>query len=274
MSDFRTIITNDNLYTITDVNTNTYSANAFEHVFVSTTGGPWSLTPPATPAQGTKFKVTDASGSCGTNNLTIVSGGTKIDGVAADFVVDIDKASVEFTYDTTNGWVITGGDYSGFIPAGTPIDTLIAKSYLTAVANGQVELSNGDHIKFNSIESSSGTNITLDTTTTYTSSLNTDSVGRFVLASGHAYRIGFKIHATSFSSAVGDVVFYIRNSDTGTEINSSLLQIYPYTLTDNKYSGGNIDTIVVGDGSRYEIVIYSQSALTSFAYTNITIQEL
>jgi hypothetical protein len=53
--------------------------------------------------------VYDATASFSTNALTVGRNGNKINAVASDMTLDIDRMGMRFTYfDATQGWVQTG----------------------------------------------------------------------------------------------------------------------------------------------------------------------
>lgn len=66
-----------------------------------TSGGPFTVTLPATPATGAQVVVADAGSNWGTNNLTVGRNGSTIQGLAQDLVCDITGASVQLVYDGT-----------------------------------------------------------------------------------------------------------------------------------------------------------------------------
>jgi hypothetical protein len=75
---------------------------------------------------------------------------------------------------------------SGFLPI-----SATAGDYLTARCNGSVNtnVATGDHIKFNTVVSSSGTSIALDTSTAYASTAGAASIGRFTLQPNKIYEL-------------------------------------------------------------------------------------
>lgn len=83
--------------------TTTYTAASGERIKTSTTGGAWSLTFPASPADDDEIEVQDVDGTFSTNNLTLLVNGKKIMGYTTSFVLDTRYAHLVFVYDTTLG---------------------------------------------------------------------------------------------------------------------------------------------------------------------------
>lgn len=72
--------------------------------FVDTTAAR-TLTLPASPAVGNEIQVFDATGSAGTNNITINSNSGKINGSVQDLILDANGAVATLTYTgSTYGW--------------------------------------------------------------------------------------------------------------------------------------------------------------------------
>jgi len=87
------------VYTVTK--TTTYTAVANDGVLTNTTGGAFTVTLPASPANGDQVIIADAGGTWGTNNLTVGRNGNNIADVAQDLVCDISGVSVQFVYNTS-----------------------------------------------------------------------------------------------------------------------------------------------------------------------------
>lgn len=83
------------------VRTTNYQASDKEGVLADTSGGAFSVVLPASPSTGDQVVVADSGGAFGTNNLTVGRNGSTIEGVAQDFVLDINNVSVQFVYDGT-----------------------------------------------------------------------------------------------------------------------------------------------------------------------------
>ncbi len=77
------------------------------------------------------------------------------------------------------------------------------------------DLVDGDHIKFDSVDASSGSSISLDTTTAYTNGGGA-SVGRFTLAAGKTYKLHASIPRVVFGSANSSMQYVWHNVTAGT----------------------------------------------------------
>ena len=87
--------------TYTTTKTANYTAAANDGVLTNTTAGAFTVTLPASPANGAQVVVADAGGTWGTNNLTVARNGNNIADVAQDLVCDISGASVQFVYNSS-----------------------------------------------------------------------------------------------------------------------------------------------------------------------------
>ena len=115
--------------------TTTYTASADEGIIADTSGGAWTLTLPATPAEGDVVVVADG-GNWGTNNLTVARNGSTIEGVAEDLTLDISGVSVELVYDGTT-WQVYAQVGTGQLPTNNIDGGFAAAIYLTLqVING------------------------------------------------------------------------------------------------------------------------------------------
>ena len=87
--------------TYTTTKTANYTAVANDGVLTNTTGGAFTVTLPASPANGTQVIIADAAGTWGTNNLTVGRNGLNIADLAEDLVLDIMGVSVQFIYNSS-----------------------------------------------------------------------------------------------------------------------------------------------------------------------------
>lgn len=99
----------DDLYQWIDKNdtNDADTLTSFDFVFADTSSAIFTLNLPATPVQGDMVRFCDATGSFGTNNLTVGRNGNNIMGLAQDMILDQDYVCVDFTFSTLHGWVIT-----------------------------------------------------------------------------------------------------------------------------------------------------------------------
>jgi hypothetical protein len=89
-----------------------YTASAGEGVIADTSGGTWTLTLPATPAEGDVVVVADGD-DWGTTNLTVARNGSTIEGVADNLTLDIGGVSVTFIYDGSTWHVYVQAGITG-----------------------------------------------------------------------------------------------------------------------------------------------------------------
>ena len=72
--------------------------------FVDTTAAR-TLTLPASPTLGQEIIIFDATGTAGTNNITIARNGNNITSVAENAIIDVDKAAAVLIYTGSSiGW--------------------------------------------------------------------------------------------------------------------------------------------------------------------------
>jgi hypothetical protein len=82
-----------------------YQALNNDRLFIDTSGGPITVTLPASPSVGDNVRVMDVASNFATNNLIIGRNGETIVGDAADLTVDNDDAAFQLIYTgATNGW--------------------------------------------------------------------------------------------------------------------------------------------------------------------------
>ena len=64
-----------------------------------------TLTLPASPTLGQEIVIFDATGTAGTNNITLSRNGNKINGLTEDAIIDVDKSAAVLIYTgSTIGW--------------------------------------------------------------------------------------------------------------------------------------------------------------------------
>lgn len=75
---------------------------------VDTTSGNVTITLPATPNFGQTVGVIDGAGTAGTNQITVLRNGSKIQGLNSDLIVNNSRAAFTLVYfNSANGWVLT-----------------------------------------------------------------------------------------------------------------------------------------------------------------------
>jgi collagen type VII alpha len=85
--------------------TGNYTAVNRERLMLNSSGGPFTLTLPATPATGTYIQLTDGA-NLATNPVVIARNGSTIESSAADLSLDTPNATFEFIYDGAT-WQVT-----------------------------------------------------------------------------------------------------------------------------------------------------------------------
>lgn len=92
-------------FTVDSLITANYSAAVYDSLALDSSGGAFSVTLPAAPIFGNKICVTDVTASLGTNNVTLLRNGKKIQGLSSDLVLNISGDRVELIYiNTLQGW--------------------------------------------------------------------------------------------------------------------------------------------------------------------------
>jgi hypothetical protein len=87
--------------------TTTYTASNGDNIFADTSGGAFTITLPASPAEFAQVCVSDAAGTFGTYTLTIAGNSSNIMGSSANMTVTTNYASFCLMYYTTTpGWRI------------------------------------------------------------------------------------------------------------------------------------------------------------------------
>jgi len=85
-----------------------FTAAGGKAYFCDTSSGAIDVTLPASPAQKDTIRFLDVAGSFDTNDLTILAGSHKIQGVAANLDVATERAGFQIIYyDATQGWLLT-----------------------------------------------------------------------------------------------------------------------------------------------------------------------
>jgi hypothetical protein len=91
----------------TTAKTTGFTAVAGNGYFCNTTSGAFTVTLPLSPTAGDTVGISDYANTADTNNITIGRNGSNIQGVANDFIINIEGASVLLVYvDATQGWLL------------------------------------------------------------------------------------------------------------------------------------------------------------------------
>jgi uncharacterized Zn-binding protein involved in type VI secretion len=95
------------------VTNRTLTANANlvsgERIFANSTSGAFTLTLPASPADGDTIQIIDVAGTFKINPVTVARNGEKIQNLTEDLVLNLNNAAVTMIYSgATFGWVFIG----------------------------------------------------------------------------------------------------------------------------------------------------------------------
>jgi len=80
-----------------------YAAVAGDLIGVGSDTGPITITLPGSPADNAFVGIWDGDDNAGANNITIARNGSTIDGVSADFIIDVDSGRVDLIYSSAAG---------------------------------------------------------------------------------------------------------------------------------------------------------------------------
>jgi hypothetical protein len=82
-----------------------HTMKRWEHADTDTSGGAFSMNLPAGPTYGDVCEITDATGSWGSNNLTVGRNGENINGAASDYTLSGSASGAKFKYiNSSEGW--------------------------------------------------------------------------------------------------------------------------------------------------------------------------
>jgi hypothetical protein len=85
----------------------TYTASAFQFLYVNTTSNAVTVTLPASPNFGDEIRFLDVAGTFGTNNLILSRNTKKIQRLAENLVISTNGAGFSIVYyDATQGWLL------------------------------------------------------------------------------------------------------------------------------------------------------------------------
>lgn len=134
--------------------TTTYTAINNDGILADSSGGAFTVTLPATPVAGNKVMFSDgkASGSWGTNVVTVGRNGATIEGASADFSLNVSDGWAEFVYDGTTWQVRTqfvssgGVDVDGWVSV-SDTWTYATATTITVPSGAASKYSVGDKVK-------------------------------------------------------------------------------------------------------------------------------
>jgi len=114
------------------VKTTTYTAANGDRIAADTSGGAFTITLPATPANGDTIYFFDYANTFDTNNLTIARNGSNIEGLAEDMTCNVEGSAFSLIYaGATNGWQMVPYYGTGIAVGTSATDVL-------SVSSGQI----------------------------------------------------------------------------------------------------------------------------------------
>ena len=88
--------------------TSDYNLVAGDRIVVDTRDSAITLTLPASPSFSDEISIVDGTNYAATNNITVGRNGKKILASDSDFIINVDRASIEFMfYNDSQGWILT-----------------------------------------------------------------------------------------------------------------------------------------------------------------------
>jgi len=127
----------------TAIKTTGFTAVSGEGYFCNTSGGPFTVTLPASPSAGDIVSVSDYAQTFDTNNLTLGRNSSNIAGQALDSIISTEGIAVTLVYaDATKGWIVTESGLQSETPGPTFI-TATGGTITTACTNFKVHTFTG-----------------------------------------------------------------------------------------------------------------------------------
>lgn len=163
--------------------------------------------PTAVGNSGQTIEVVKTDNSANTVRVA-ANGAQTINGATNNIYLYNQNDSVVIRSDGTNSYIVAD-NRSSVGQSMNYIQVRLSGSTLTVGA--------GDHADFGTIISQNGSDITLDTTSTYTTATNAASRGRFLLKAGKTYKLSGMMVPNNATYGV----FYWYNSDSGTTIGTN-----------------------------------------------------
>jgi hypothetical protein len=125
------------------IKTTGFTAVAGEGYFCNTTSAAFTVTLPATPTAGDLVGIKDYANTADTNNITIGRNGSNIEGVANDFVINIEGGSITLIYvDATKGWLSTAAAKASDITE-SPLFTVATGGTITTCGDYKIHTFTG-----------------------------------------------------------------------------------------------------------------------------------
>ena len=183
------------------VKTTTYTALNKDSIVADTSGGAFTITLPASPSTGWNVSIADSKGTWNTYNLTVDRNSSTIEGTAANFVLDVNNAKIDFVFDGSTWQVFANIGPVGF--TGATGTAGINGASGTAAINGATGTP-GDRYLTSSVTSftlgdAGSQNVTVGTGLAYSANQTI-----ILTYDGSNHQHGF---VTSYNSSTGSLVF-------------------------------------------------------------------
>jgi hypothetical protein len=173
-----------------------------------------------------------------------------------------------------NGTVtLQQGTLIGLSQSSSTITISRSPEYLEAYmsTNQTTNLGVGDHVKFNGTIATAGSNITLDTSTTYTNGAGA-SIGRFTLASGHTYWLFGNLTSVVYNTSSDAIYYYWYNVTAGAAIGPTVYNTAPArnNTSQNLVQAPAVGVIITGASTLVELRILAGGTITRLGDTGAT----
>jgi len=165
-----------------------------------------------------------------------------------------------------NGTVtLQQGTLIGLSQSSSTITVSRSPEYLEAYMNNNqtTNVGVGDHVKFNATIATAGTNISLDTSSTYTNGGGA-SIGRFTLATGHTYWLFGNLTSVLYSSSADAIYYYWYNVTAGAQIGPTVYNTAPGRngTSQNLVQAPAVGVITTGTSTLVELRILTGGTIT------------
>ena len=138
----------------------------------------------------------------------------------------------------------------------------------TLATQQSAQIAAGDHLKLETVVFTRGSDISLDTTTTYATTIGAASIGRFTLKAGKNYLLRLNAGYVLFSGATGVVDLQFYDATANAAITTALATVF--TAADASQDGASGMTEAVfspGQDTLVEVRISAVTAVTRFGTT-------
>lgn len=156
---------------------------------------------------------------------------------------------------------------------------LDAYALATMATQQAANIGANDHIKFDTVAVSEGTEVVVDTTTAYSNAQGAASIGRVTLHGtpngGLAYHLSFNLGAAVFSGATGSLALQFFDATNNVALAGSTVLSKAQTDAGNDASTGAMEAVVVPTSDiLVEVRITAVTALTQIGVTGSSFPSL